>query len=79
MAVSSLPTRMLTMLLIYRMRIPLPPPDAPLSALRAAIQERTGVAPEHQKLIVGGAIMQKGNVVSFPIVASWLQIPGQWT
>lgn len=42
------------------MRIPLPPPDAPLSALRAAIQERTGVAPEHQKLIVGGAIMQKG-------------------
>ena len=44
-----------------RMRIPLPPPDAPLSALRAAIQERTGVAPEHQKLIVGGAVMQKGE------------------
>lgn len=43
------------------MRIPLPPPDAPLSALRAAIQERTGVAPEHQKLIVGGAVMQKGT------------------
>ncbi|KAK9899410.1 hypothetical protein P389DRAFT_168377 [Cystobasidium minutum MCA 4210] len=42
-----------------KMRIPLPPPDAPLSALRAAIEERTGVKPEHQKLIVGGAIMQK--------------------
>lgn len=46
---------------LSRMRIPLPPPDAPLSTLRAAIQERTGVAPEHQKLIVGGAIMQKGK------------------
>jgi hypothetical protein len=44
-----------------RMRIPLPEPDAPLSALRAAIEERTGVAPQHQKLIVGGAVLQKGG------------------
>lgn len=38
----------------------LPPPDAPLSVLRNAIAERTGVLPEHQKLILGGAILAKG-------------------
>lgn len=48
-------------LLYSRMRLPLPPPDAKLSELRALIEERTGVAPEHQKLIVGGAVMQKGE------------------
>jgi len=40
-------------------RIPLPPPEAPLSTLRALIEERTGVAPEYQKLIMNGGVMQK--------------------
>ena len=47
--------------LLYRYRIPLPPPEAPLSTLRALIEERTGVAPEYQKLIMNGGVMQKGE------------------
>lgn len=52
-------------------RLPLPPPDAPLSTLRKAIYERTGVPPEHQKLILNGAMMQK----DFPLKAYGLALP----
>jgi len=42
-----------------KLRFKLPPPETPLSELRKLIAERTGVEPQYQKLIMGGAIMQK--------------------
>ncbi|KAL7010143.1 hypothetical protein EMMF5_000163 [Cystobasidiomycetes sp. EMM_F5] len=40
-------------------KIKLPNPEEPLSVLRKAIDERTGVAPEHQKLLMRGVMLRK--------------------
>ncbi|KDE03907.1 hypothetical protein MVLG_05661 [Microbotryum lychnidis-dioicae p1A1 Lamole] len=41
-----------------KIRVPLPPPNSPLSTLKAALFNITGVAPDHQKLIYSGAILK---------------------
>jgi hypothetical protein len=40
------------------LRVPLPPPDAPLSELKARISSLTGVAPNHMKLITSGFVLK---------------------
>ncbi|GAA5934811.1 uncharacterized protein JCM15063_003074 [Sporobolomyces koalae] len=41
-----------------KIRVPLPPPASPLSALKAALYNITGVPPSHQKLIYSGAVLK---------------------
>ncbi|BGP40857.1 hypothetical protein JCM10450v2_004861 [Rhodotorula kratochvilovae] len=41
-----------------KLRVPLPPPASPLSALRATLYNLTGVPPSHQKLIYSGAVLK---------------------
>lgn len=41
-----------------KIRVPLPPPQSPLSTLKAALYNITGVPPSHQKLIYSGAILK---------------------
>lgn len=41
-----------------RIRVPLPPPQSPLSTLKAALYNITGVPPSHQKLIYSGAVLK---------------------
>lgn len=38
--------------------MPLPPPSSPLSTLKAALYNITGVPPSHQKLIYSGAVLK---------------------
>ncbi|BGP25311.1 hypothetical protein JCM10295v2_004234 [Rhodotorula toruloides] len=40
------------------LRVPLPPPNSPLSTLRATLYNLTGVPPSHQKLIYAGAVLK---------------------
>lgn len=44
--------------LVRRLRVPLPPPNSPLSTLRATLYNQTGVPPSHQKLIYAGAVLK---------------------
>ncbi|GAA5952999.1 hypothetical protein JCM3765_003028 [Sporobolomyces pararoseus] len=41
-----------------KIRVPLPPPSSPLSTLKAALYNITGVPPSHQKLIYSGAVLR---------------------
>ncbi|SCV70058.1 BQ2448_1452 [Microbotryum intermedium] len=41
-----------------KIRVPLPPPNSPLSTLKAALFNITGVVPDHQKLIYSGALLK---------------------
>ncbi|KAK4334881.1 hypothetical protein RTBOTA2_003633 [Rhodotorula toruloides] len=41
-----------------KLRVPLPPPNSPLSTLRATLYNQTGVPPSHQKLIYAGAVLK---------------------
>ncbi|GAA5897944.1 uncharacterized protein JCM6883_000869 [Sporobolomyces salmoneus] len=41
-----------------KIRVPLPPPSSPLSTLKAALYNITGVPPTHQKLIYSGAVLK---------------------
>ncbi|GAA6044385.1 hypothetical protein JCM8097_006572 [Rhodosporidiobolus ruineniae] len=41
-----------------KIRVPLPPPSSPLSALKATLYNITGVPPDHQKLIFSGAVLK---------------------
>ncbi|GAA5975284.1 hypothetical protein JCM11641_005918 [Rhodosporidiobolus odoratus] len=41
-----------------KIRVPLPPPASPLSALKATLYNITGVPPDHQKLIFSGAVLR---------------------
>ncbi|GAA6009263.1 hypothetical protein JCM10207_004327 [Rhodosporidiobolus poonsookiae] len=41
-----------------KIRVPLPPPQSPLSTLKAALYNITGVPPDHQKLIFSGAVLK---------------------
>ncbi|GAA5872993.1 hypothetical protein JCM16303_006908 [Sporobolomyces ruberrimus] len=41
-----------------KIRVPLPPPQSPLSTLKAALYNITGVPPSHQKLIYSGAVLK---------------------
>ncbi|GAA5852776.1 hypothetical protein JCM8547_004680 [Rhodosporidiobolus lusitaniae] len=41
-----------------KIRVPLPPPNSPLSAFKAILYNITGVPPDHQKLIYSGAVLK---------------------
>ncbi|GAA5901308.1 hypothetical protein JCM6882_007742 [Rhodosporidiobolus microsporus] len=41
-----------------KIRVPLPPPTSPLSALKATLYNITAVPPDHQKLIFSGAVLK---------------------
>ncbi|GAA5844041.1 hypothetical protein JCM11251_003007 [Rhodosporidiobolus azoricus] len=41
-----------------KIRVPLPPPTSPLSALKATLYNITGVPPDHMKLIFSGAVLK---------------------
>ncbi|GAA5861114.1 hypothetical protein JCM1840_003085 [Sporobolomyces johnsonii] len=41
-----------------KLRVPLPPPQSPLSALKSTLYNITGVPPDHQKLIYSGAVLK---------------------
>ncbi|GAA6007351.1 hypothetical protein JCM11491_003098 [Sporobolomyces phaffii] len=58
-----------------KIRVPLPPPQSPLSTLKHALYNITGVPPSHQKLIYSGAVLKDdlAPLASFGLVDESIQ------